>query len=374
MHIVVAPDKFKGCLTASEVGRAIADGLLSGHGDTTTATVLPVADGGDGTVAAAVAAGFRRVTVEVEGPTGAPVLAPYAIDGSRAVVELAAACGLERLPARRRDPLLSSTFGLGQVIGDAIDRGATDIVVGLGGSASTDGGAGMVQALGASLLDGTGADIRRGGETLAAIRTIELTALRRRLVGVRLSVACDVDNPLLGPRGAAAVFGPQKGAGPEDVVLLEVGLARWADVVTDAIGVDFRQQAGAGAAGGTGFAALAVLGAVMAPGIKLILDLLDFDTIVRGADLVVTGEGSLDEQSLSGKAPVGVAAAAALAGVPTVAVAGRCLLTRERLREADIADVYTLLDLEPNVSKSMAHAADLLRTVGHNIFQDWHCD
>ena len=373
MHIVVAPDKFKGCLTAAQVAAAISEGLLCGHGEVST-TVLPVADGGDGTVAAAVASGFEQVQVQVEGPTGASVLAAYGVAGDRAVVELAAACGLGLLPGGRRDPLQASTFGLGQVIADAIDRGARDIVIGIGGSASTDGGAGMVQALGAHLLDAAGENIGRGGGGVYAIATLDLTELRRRLTGVRFAVACDVDNPLLGPLGATAVFGPQKGADPEDLALLELSMERWADLVATATGEDHAGRPGAGAAGGAGFAAIALMNAVMAPGIDLVLQLLNFTAAIEGADLVVTGEGSLDEQSLAGKAPIGVAAAAALAGVPTVAVAGRCLLTRERLRDADIADVYTLLDLEPNVSKSMAHAADLLRTVGHNIFQDWHRD
>ena len=373
MHIVVAPDKFKGCLTAAQVAAAVSEGLLCGHGEVST-TVLPVADGGDGTVVAAVAAGFQQVEVQVEGPTGAAVLAPYAVAGNRAVVELAAACGLGLLPGGRHDPLQASTYGLGQVIAAAIDRGARDIVIGIGGSASTDGGAGMVQALGTRLLDVAGNSIGRGGAALYGVASLDVTELRGRVAGVRFSVACDVDNPLLGPLGATAVFGPQKGADAQELALLELSMSRWADLVATTTGVDHAQRPGAGAAGGAGFAAIALMDAVMAPGINLVLQLLNFSAAVAGADLVVTGEGSLDEQSLAGKAPIGVAAAAALAGVPTVAVAGRCLLTHERLRAAGIADVYALLDLEPNVSTSMANAADLLRTVGHHIFQDWHRD
>ncbi len=370
VHVVVAPDKFKGCLTALEVAKALDDGLRSDRSDVTT-TLLPVADGGDGTVAAALAAGFDQITVEVQGPTGAPVIAPYGLAGDRAVVELAAACGLDLLPGHRPDPLSASTFGLGQVIADAVDRGATDIIVGIGGSASTDGGAGMLQALGARLLDDRGTDIGRGGAALCAVATLDLTESRQRLATVRFAVACDVDNPLLGPRGASAVFGPQKGAGPAEIVVLEAGLTRWAKVVAGSVGADLAGRAGAGAAGGTGFAAIAVLGATMSPGIELILNLLNFDNAVRAADLVVTGEGSLDEQSLAGKAPVGVATAAALVGVPTVAVAGRCLLTRDRYQRAGISQVYPLSELEPDPVRSMANAAPLLRKVGERIARDW---
>ena len=369
MRVVVAPDKFKGCLTAAGVAQALAAGLCSGPAQMSV-TLLPVADGGDGTVAAALAAGFREVRVEVAGPTGEPVAAPYAMSGTSAVVELAAACGLDLLPDGF-DPLGASTFGLGQVVSDAIDRGATDVVVGIGGSASTDGGAGLLQALGARVRDEAGSEIGRGGGALESVATVELAGLAARIAGVRFRVACDVDNPLLGPRGATAVFAPQKGAGPDDRVILERGLARWAERVEQATGADHAGEPGAGAAGGAGFAALAVLGATLAPGIDLVLDLLDFAGAVRGADLVVTGEGSLDEQSLAGKAPVGVARAAAAAGVATVAVAGRSLLRPDRHAAAGFSAVYPLSELEPDVNASMANAAELLTAVGRRIAAEW---
>ncbi len=370
MRVVVAPDKFKGCLTAAGVAQALADGLCSGPAEMSV-TLLPVADGGDGTVAAALAAGYREVRVEVAGPTGAPVAAPYAISGERAVVELAAACGLDLLPQSRPDPMGASTYGLGQVIADAIGRGVTDVVVGIGGSASTDGGAGLVQALGGRVLDASGAEIDRGGGALGSAATVELTDLRSRLAGVRFAVACDVDNPLLGPRGATAVFAPQKGAGAADRETLERGLTRWAELVARATGTDHAADPGAGAAGGTGFAALAVLGASLAPGIDLVLELLDFAGAVHGADLVITGEGSLDEQSLAGKAPVGVARAAAAAGVRTVAVAGRSLLRPESYAAAGFSAVYPLSDLEPDVARSMADAVPLLQSIGRRIAAEW---
>jgi glycerate 2-kinase len=368
-RVVLAPDKFKGCLTALEVAQAVAAGVLDARPDAEV-VLLPVADGGDGTVAAALAAGHREVVVEVEGPTGQPVRAPYAVRGTSAVVELAAACGLDLLPGGRPAPLLASTYGLGQVVADALDRGATRLVLGLGGSASTDGGAGMVQALGARLLDARGVELGRGGGALRDLAALDLTGLRP-LAGVEVVVASDVDHPLLGPRGAAAVFAPQKGADPDQVRELEAGLTRWVDVVAEATGRDVRDVPGAGAAGGTGFAALALLGATLRPGIDLVLDLVGFGAAVRGARLVVTGEGSLDEQSLAGKAPVGVATAAARAGVTTVAVAGRSLLPPARSAAAGLAAVYPLSALEPDPARSMALAVPLLRRVGARIAAEW---
>lgn len=372
MRVLLAPDKFKGCLTAAEVAAAVAAGLRDGCPDLDIVQV-PVADGGDGTVDAALSAGFTRVEVHTVGPTGQPVRTGYAVDGHRVVIELADVVGLVRLPEQRPDALHASTFGLGVVVKDAIDRGATEIVLGLGGSASTDGGAGLVQALGASLTDPAGHQLRPGGAALADLRGIDLTGLQERLEGVRFVVACDVDNPLLGANGAAAVFGPQKGAGPAEVEQLELALTAWARVVADATGADLAQQPGAGAAGGTGFAALALLDAELRPGIELVLELVDFDRLLDGADLVVTGEGSLDEQSLAGKAPVGVAQAARRADppVPVIAVAGRSALSDRRLQGAGIARAYSLHDLEPDLASSIAHATSLLRTVGTTIARDW---
>jgi glycerate 2-kinase len=367
---VLAPDKFKGSLTAAEVAEALAAGMVDvlPHLETIT---LPVADGGDGSVAAALSAGFDKIIVNAVGPTGEPVQAPYALHGDRAVVELAAVVGLSMLPSGRLDPLASHTYGLGLVIADAIRLGATTIVLGLGGSASTDGGAAMVQALGARLLDSRGRDLSPGGGRLAGLARLNLEPLRAALGGVTIIVASDVDNPLLGPNGAAAVFGPQKGAGPEELERLEQGLQHWSTIVSEATGRDDAVRAGAGAAGGTGFAALALLNAEIRPGIELILDLIDFDRRVIGADLVVTGEGSLDEQSLAGKAPVGVARAAAGAGVRVVAVAGRLQLSAAQLREARIAAAYPLTDLEPDLNRCIANASPLLRRMGAQIAKDW---
>jgi glycerate kinase len=369
-RVVIASDKFKGSLTATEVAQALAAGMLDVLPRLQT-VLLPVADGGDGTVAAALSAGYDKITVDAVGPTGEQVRAPYALHGDRAVVELAAVVGLSMLPGGRLDPLRSSTYGLGLVIADAIRRGATTVVLGLGGSASTDGGAGMVQALGARLLDADGHDLQPGGGALANLAHLDLAPLRARLEAVKIIVASDVDNPLLGPNGAAAVFGPQKGAQPQNVQMLERGLRHWSELVSQATERNDTERPGAGAAGGAGYAALAVLNAEIRPGIELILDLIDFDAKVAGADLVVTGEGSLDEQSLAGKAPVGVARAAAKAGVPVIAVAGRLQLSQQRLQDAGISAAYPLSDLEPDPDRSIANASTLLRQLGTHIAKDW---
>jgi glycerate kinase len=369
MRVVLAPDKFKGCLTAAEVADAVSAGLVRERPGLETIK-LPVADGGDGTVAAALMAGFTKIVVDAVGPTGEPVRAPYALDGYRAVVELAAVVGLDLLPGGRPDPLGSSTYGLGLVMADAVARGAELIVLGLGGSASTDGGAGMVQALGARLLDADGQEIGRGGGALSRLATIDLTGLAE-LSRVTIMVASDVDNPLLGPTGAAAVFGPQKGATPADVAALEEGLATLARVVGAATGRDLASTPGAGAAGGTGYAALALLDAELTPGIELILELIGFADRLVGADLVITGEGSLDQQSLAGKAPVGVAREAARAEIPVVAVCGRIQLSWARLSRAGIAAVYPLSELEPDPARSIADAPQLLVEVGARIAKEW---
>lgn len=370
MRVVLSPDKFKGSLTAAQVAEAVAAGLVNVRPDVDI-TLLPVADGGDGTVDAAVSAGFERVSVESVGPTGRPVTAMYALRGPRAVVELANVVGLDRLPGGALHPLTASTHGLGLMVLAALERGAQEIILGLGGSASTDGGAGMLQALGARVRDADGEELAPGGGALEGVESLDLRLVHERLAGRRILVASDVDNPLLGETGAAQVFGPQKGARTAELVILEQGLLRWSQVVAAVTGADQSASPGAGAAGGTAFAAVAVLGATIRPGIELILDLVGFANAVPGADLVITGEGSLDQQSLAGKAPVGVSRAASLVGVPVVAVAGRLTLGADELASAGISRAYPLSDLEPDMAVSMADAGPLLTTTGERIARDW---
>ncbi|MFF4987248.1 glycerate kinase [Streptosporangium saharense] len=386
-HVVVAPDKFKGSLSAAEVAAHVARGLGPG----VTVVALPVADGGDGTVEAAVAAGFTRVEAQVTGPTGEPVQAAYAWHeaaqgeaGPTAVVELAEASGLRRLPGGpgAGAPLTATTRGTGELVADALWRGARRIVLGIGGSASTDGGTGMMRALGVRFLDAEGKELPDGGAALRLLDRID-TSGTLPLDGVEFVVACDVDNPLLGPYGAAAVYGPQKGASPEEVEILERALARLAAVATHTHGLagavehdgvvrpmGVAGMPGAGAAGGTGFAALAFLRATFSPGIEYMLDLLGFDRRLEGARLVITGEGALDGQTLRGKAPAGVASAAAKAGVPVVAVCGRCDLDEAELNAAGITAAYPLTDLEPDRAVCLAEAGPLLERLAETVARE----
>ncbi|MGW4056777.1 glycerate kinase [Amycolatopsis sp. NPDC004747] len=360
MKVLLAPDKFKGSLTAGEVASAVASGIADVDPAAVVRT-LPVADGGEGTVDAAVAAGYERVRVPARGPTGAPVTACYAVRGDTAVVELAEASGLHRLPGAPA-PLTATSAGTGDVIAAAVRAGCRRIVLGLGGSACTDGGAGMLAALGARLLDDTGRELPSGGAALSRLASLDPPDLSE----VDIELASDVDNPLCGPRGAALVYGPQKGASPGDVEILDAALRHWASVA----GPEYAERPGAGAAGGVGFAAMAVLGARMRPGIELLLDLLGFDAALAGASLVITGEGSLDSQTLAGKAPAGVARAAAARGVPCVTVSGRCLLSSDELAKAGISAAYALTDLEPDPARCMAEAAPLLRRLAHRVAID----
>jgi glycerate kinase len=290
---------------------------------------------------------------------------------------MAAASGLAVLPGGRPAPLTATSLGTGQLLRAALDLGCTDVALGVGGSACTDGGAGLLAALGARLTGDDGADLGPGGGALTRLARVDLAGLDRRLGALRLVLATDVDNPLLGPAGAAAVYGPQKGAGPADVALLETGLTRWATLLGEALGGSLgpaaaaaARQPGAGAAGGVGFACLAALRAVRRPGVDVVLDLAGFDAALAGAGLVVTGEGSLDAQTLHGKAPAGVAARARAAGVPVVAVAGRCLLAPAELRAAGFDAAAALTDLEPDPACCMRDAGPLLRRVAARLARD----
>lgn len=374
-RVVVAPDKFKGTLSAADVAARLTAGLARA-GFAGEIVSLPVADGGDGTVAAAVSAGFRPVELEVSGPVGQPVSAQFALRDDTAVIEAAQACGLSRLPAGALAPLTATTRGVGELVLAARELGAARIVLGVGGSATTDGGAGLVQALGARLLDESGSDLPAGGAALTRLAKLDLSGLRD-LSDVEFVLASDVDNQLLGPSGAAAVYGPQKGASPADVLVLEEGLTRWA-VLAEArmagqAGRETRTAPGAGAAGGLGFAALLFLGARMRPGIELLLELASFDAWLDGARLVITGEGALDAQSLHGKAPVGVArhGAAHDPAIPVVAVAGRCPLTTAELNAAGIARGYALTDIEPDLARCLAEAGPLVERLAELIAADW---
>src|SRR6202048_1292424 len=369
-RVVIAPDKFKGSLTAGQAARAMALGVKRADPELTTVQ-CPVADGGDGTLDTAVAAGFERVPVYAEGPTGQVVLTAYARSGKTAVVEMAEICGLQRLPGGATAAVTASSYGLGQVVWQALERGCSDIVIGVGGSASTDGGAGFLAALGAIARDEHGSRLGRGGRYIGSAARLDLTGLHPEIASATLTIAVDVDNPLYGPLGAAHVYAPQKGADPRQVNELDGALRVWADVVEHAIGNDYRTAAGAGAAGGVGFAAMAVLGAQMRSGIEVILDLIELDRQLLGACAAITGEGALDHQSLRGKAAVGVSRRAGAHGIPTFAVAGVSTLDPVDIDTAGLAGVSALSDIEPDRERSISRAAELLASATERLTRDW---
>lgn len=343
-RVVVAPDKFKGSLSAEEVTDAVASVLRDRPG--VEVRTHPVADGGEGTVEVALSVGFDPVEVVVTGPLGEPVTARFALRDDLAVVESAAAAGLALLPAAPDDTTAwrATTYGVGELLLAAVSHGARRVVLGLGGSATTDGGAGAVAAL--------------SGEP-------------RALQGVDLVLACDVDNPLLGPEGAAAVYAPQKGAGPATVAELETRLRRWADEAEARGGASVRDVPGAGAAGGLAFGLLACAGGRIRPGAELLLGLTGFADAVAGAELLVVGEGSLDSQSLRGKGPVALARSVALTGTRVVALVGRCLLDADQQRSAGLDAVYALTDLEPDPDVCRRDARRLLGRATERLARDW---
>ncbi|WP_425505797.1 glycerate kinase [Streptomyces typhae] len=372
-HVLIAADKFKGSLTGAQVAQRVTAGLHEVDPDLPV-RALPVADGGDGTVEAAVAAGFERREARVTGPLGEQVAAAYALREGTAVVEMAEASGLQLLPEGTFAPLTATTYGSGELLRAALDAGARTIVFGVGGSATTDGGAGMLAALGARFLDADGQPVGPGGGPLRELASADLSGLDPRLANVDVVLASDVDNPLTGPKGAPAVYGPQKGAGPEDVAALDVALAHFARVLArDASprALEYADAPGAGAAGGIGYGALVGLGASFRPGIEVMLDVLGFAPALAGAALVITGEGSLDEQTLHGKAPAGVAAAARAAGVEVVAVCGRLALPPSALGAAGIRRAYALTDIEPDVSRCVSEAGPLLERLAAGIARDF---
>jgi glycerate kinase len=376
--VLIAPDSFKGSLTAAEAAAAIAAGLRSAAGGLALDLLeRPVADGGEGTVAMLLAAGWRPRERTVRGPTGAPVRAAYALSPAddpvpTAVVELATAAGLGLL-RDGPDPLGASTYGVGELVAAALDDGVRRLVLGIGGSASTDGGAGLAAALGARFLDDAGRPLAPGGGALGRLHRVDRSGLDPRLRTVEVVVASDVENPLTGSAGAARVYGPQKGASAPDVEVLEAGLARLAAVLRRDLGADVEHLAGAGAAGGVGAGAVAFLGARLTRGIDLLLDVVGFDGTLAGKDLVVTGEGTVDAQTMSGKAPLGVARRAHAAGVPVLVVAGRAdvsTASRAALAGLGVVSLRALLDLEPDPVLAQRDATRLLAEVSARAFAD----
>lgn len=369
MKIVIAPDSYKESLSALEVAQAVEAGFRQVFPDADY-VLVPVADGGEGTVDAMVAAtGGRKETVTVSGPLGEPVEAFYGLtgDGDTAVIEMAAASGLARVPPDRRNPLLTNSRGTGELIRAALDAGARRFILGIGGSATNDGGAGMVQALGVRLLDLEGRELDGSGGDLARLERIDVSALDPRLAECRIEVACDVDNPLTGARGASAVFGPQKGATPEMVQVLDANLARLARIVGRDLGVAVDTVPGAGAAGGMGAAMLAFFGATLKPGIEIVTAAVDLDDHVRDADLVITGEGRIDFQTVHGKTPIGVARVAKRHGKPVIGIAGSLGAEVGVVHAHGIDAVFSVLGKPCTLDEALRDAAANVELTARNV-------
>lgn len=361
-RVVIAPDKFKGCLTAEAVARAIADGVLRAAPGASI-DLAPVADGGEGTVETLLAAmGGEKVAVEVAGPLGEPREATFGIlaDGRTAVMEMAEASGLRLVPRDRRDPGAATTRGTGDLIRAALDRGASRIILGIGGSATNDGGLGMAQALGVEFLDAEGRPIGGGGLALERLASIDAAGLDPRLGGVEMIVACDVDNPLCGPRGASAVYGPQKGADPALVERLDRALANLDRVIRRDLGKSVGEVPGAGAAGGLGAGLMAFAGAKLRPGAEMLLGAIGLADRLAGADLCISGEGALDASTAYGKVVAGVAGLAEAAGVPLIALAGSIGEGADAVHARGVAAYFGIAPGPITLDESVARAAGLL--------------
>lgn len=368
MKIVIAPDSFKESLSAVETARQIEAGFREVFADAEY-RCLPIADGGEGTVDALVAAaGGERRSASVADPLGRPTRAAFGIlpDGT-AVIEMAEASGLHLVPPESRDPRVTSSRGTGELIRAALDAGARRFIVGLGGSATNDGGAGMLQALGAHLADADGRPIGPGGAPLARLARIDAAGLDGRLAACAFKVACDVDNPLVGPNGASAVYGPQKGATPEMAADLDRNLAHFAAIVARDVGPDVARLPGGGAAGGLGAAMSAFLGATLRPGVEIVTDALRLRDAIRGASLVVTGEGCIDGQTLRGKAPIGVARIAAECGVPVVAIGGAVTNQAGALYAHGFDAVFASVRRACTIDEALRDAAANVRFAARNV-------
>ncbi|HGY9626582.1 TPA: glycerate kinase [Pseudomonas putida] len=373
MKIVIAPDSFKDSLDAAGVARAIGTGLAEAWPDAELVE-CPMADGGEGTMEAILAASQGELRRQrVRGPLGAPVEAGWGwLASSRtAIIEMAQASGLQLVPTGQRDACRSSTWGTGELIAAALAAGATRIVLAIGGSATNDGGSGMLRALGLRLLDANGQPLAEGGQALAGLAHIDASDLDPRLAEVQVEVAADVDNPLCGPHGATAIFGPQKGASPEQVQALDQALGHFADHCAQLLGEDVRDFPGCGAAGGMGFAAKAFMGARFRPGVEVVADLAGLDALVQGADLVITGEGRFDAQTLRGKTPMGVARVAKRHGVPVVVLAGTLGEGYQQLYAHGIDAAFALASGPMTLERACAEAGVLLKARATDIARLW---
>ncbi|MGF1738538.1 glycerate kinase [Photobacterium satsumensis] len=369
MKIIIAPDSYKESLTAMEVATAIEAGFRQVLPEAEYHK-LPMADGGEGTVQSLVdATNGSIIEQSVTGPLGEQVEGFYGVmgDGRTAIIEMAAASGLHLVAPELRNPLKTTTFGTGELIKAALDKGVEHIIVGIGGSATNDGGIGMAQALGIRLLDESGEEVGYGGAELARIATIDKTHLDPRLATVKLEVACDVDNPLCGPKGASHIFGPQKGASPEMVEQLDANLAHYADIIKAQLGRDVKDMAGAGAAGGLGAALLGLLDASLRPGIDIVMDAVNLLDVCADADLVITGEGRIDSQTVHGKTPIGVARTAKRFHIPVIGIAGCLAADCDAVYDHGIDAVFSVTPRAMDLQTAMDEAAFNVEMTARNV-------
>lgn len=369
MKIIIAPDSFKESMCAEVAAKAVMKGFKMVFPDAQY-VCLPIADGGEGTVDAFIAAvGGERVTIKVKGPLGEPTMAYYGLLAARktAVIEMAQASGLMLVAPEQRNPMLTSSYGTGQLIQDALDKGVSQIILGIGGSATVDGGVGMLQALGAVFYDDKQNVLGTGGKVLNQIAKIDISALDSRLLDCSINVACDVDNPLVGVRGAAVVFGPQKGATPEMVVELEKGLNRLADVIEQVKGQNYRHLAGGGAAGGISVAAAAFMNAQLKPGIDIVIEAVKLEQEIVDTSLVIVGEGSMDGQTAGGKAPIGIAKVAAKHHVPVIALSGVLGDGVEGLHQEGIDAFFSILPRLSKLDEALTQGEINLQQTAYNV-------
>ncbi|MBR9874801.1 MAG: glycerate kinase [Vibrionaceae bacterium] len=369
MKIVIAPDSYKESLNAMDVAIAIEKGFK--HVMPNAEYIkLPMADGGEGTVQSLVdATGGEIIEHSVTGPLGEPVTGFYGLmgDGKTAIIEMAAASGLHLVDPDKRNPMITTTFGTGELIAAVLDKGVEHIIVGIGGSATNDGGLGMAQALGIRLLDETGESLGFGGGELSKLHSIDTSGLDPRLAQVRLEVACDVDNPLCGPQGASQVFGPQKGATPEMVEQLDRNLVHYSRIIETQLGQDALNRPGAGAAGGLGAALMSLLNAELRPGIEIVMDAINLEETIEHADLVITGEGRIDSQTIHGKTPVGIARVANKHFVPVIGIAGCLSQDCGVVHEHGIDAVFSIVNRSVDMPTAFAEAAQNIELTARNI-------
>ncbi|PHM62774.1 glycerate kinase [Xenorhabdus ishibashii] len=373
MKIVIAPDSFKESLNALQVAQAIERGFKEIYPQADYIK-LPMADGGEGTVESLVAAtGGKRIECTVTDPLGQPVKAFFGLlgDGKTAVIEMAAASGLHLVPIEQRNPLITTSYGTGELILAALEQEVHKLILGIGGSATNDGGAGMMHALGANLLDGDSRILPFGGAALTRLEGIDLTHLDPRLRQIELIVACDVNNPLCGEQGASAVFGPQKGATPEMVKSLDSALRHYGMKIESLTGKSVIDAAGAGAAGGMGASLLGCLGARLQSGIEIVIETLQLEEAIQGADLVITGEGRLDSQTIYGKTPIGVARVAKKFGIPTIALVGGMSRDYHVVHQHGLDAVFSIIPEACSLADALANGADNLQVTARNIAAIW---